>query len=91
MTLQKLIEEILLQKGNEKYLAKTIQEYIGENCCQKCYKNSKYPLKNVISFDKTKGDYEFRDLPGANYVLKKFCDRCCYSKASSAKIYIEID
>ena len=90
MTLKKLIQEILLQNGNEKYLAKNINEYVGKNCCQKCCKNSKSVLRNVISFDKSKGDYQFRDLPGAKYVLKKFCKRCCYSKASSAKIYIEI-
>ena len=61
MTLQKLIEEILLQNGNEKYLAKNIKEYVGENCCQKCHKKSKEVLTNVISFDKSKGDYQFRD------------------------------
>ena len=89
MTLQTLIQQILLQNGNEKNLAKTINEYVGKNCCQKCLKNSDSVLRNVISFDKSKGDYQFRDLPGAKYVLKKFCKKCCYSKASSTKIYIE--
>ena len=89
MTLQKLIQEILLQNGNEKYLANHINEYVGKNCCDKCHKSIKYPLIHVISFNKKKGSYDFRDLPGANYVLKKFCKRCIYSRASSAKIYIE--
>ena len=90
MTLQKLIQEILLQNGNEKYLAKNIKDFVGENCCDKCNKSVKYPLTQVISFNKSKGTYDFKDLPGANYVLKKFCKKCIYSRASSAKIYIEI-
>ncbi len=90
MTLQKLIQEILLQNGNEKYLANNIREYVGKNCCQKCFNNSDSPLRNVMSFDHSKGDYQFRDLPGAKYILKKFCKNCCHSKATSAKIYIEI-
>jgi hypothetical protein len=89
--MESLIKKILLQNKNEKYLAKNIIEFVGENCCQKCYKNSKEPLTIVISFDKSKGSYYFIDLPGANYKLKKFCKKCTYSRASQAKIYIEVD
>jgi hypothetical protein len=85
-----ILKEKLLQTNNEKFLIKNIKNFIGNNCCEKCYISVKYPLKNVISFDKSNGDYQFHDLPGANYILKKFCKKCCYSKTSSAKIYIEL-
>jgi hypothetical protein len=89
--MESLIQKILLQNKNEKHLGKKIIEFVGENCCQKCYKNSKEPLIIVISFDKSKGCYNFTDLSGANYKLKKFCKKCIYSRASQAKIYIEVD
>ena len=91
MEYQQIIKEKLLQTKNDKNLSKYIIEFIGDNCCQKCYEHCDYPLTNVLSFDKTKGDYQFRDLPGANYILKKFCKKCIRGRASSCKIYIEIN
>jgi len=88
MSLLKIIEEKLLRTGNDKYISKNINEFIGKNCCQKCFKNSDSPLRNVMSLN-SKCDYQFRDLPGSKYILKKFCKDCCHSKASSVKIYIE--
>ena len=64
-----LIKKILLKKENEKKKKKNIKEFVGNNCCQKCYKNSKKPLTYVMSFNKSKGSYFFIDLPGANYKL----------------------
>ena len=89
MALEKLIENVLIKSGNERHIAKNINQYLG-NTCDKCHKHSEEPLTIVMSFDKSKGSYIFTDLPGANYKLKKFCRRCCSSRASSAKIYIEI-
>jgi len=89
MSIEKLIENVLTNTGNDKYIAKNINQYLG-NICNKCYKHSEHPLTIVISFDKKKGSYKFTDLPDANYKLKKFCKRCCCSRASSAPIYIEI-
>ena len=89
--MNELITEKLLQSGNDKYLVNNIREFLGENCCDKCHTSVKYPLTNVMSFNQNKGTYDFKDLPGANYVLKKFCKNCCRCKASTAPIYIEID
>ena len=89
MSIQKIIENTLMNSGNEKYIAKNINQYLG-NICDKCDKQSEQPLTIVMSFDKSKGSYRFTDLPGANYKLKKFCKGCCYSRASPAPIYIEI-
>lgn len=88
--IDEILKNKLLQTNNEKYLIKDIKKFIGNNYCHKCHENVKYPLTHVISFNKSKGDYYFTDLLGANYILKKFCKKCCYSKASQAKIYIEV-
>ena len=90
MSFKQIIQEKLLQTGNDKQLAKYIQEFLGDNCCQRCHQHSKEPLTTIISFNKSKGNYKFTDLPGANYVLKKFCKSCCYTSTSTSKIRIEI-
>ena len=87
--MDKVIREKLYRTRNDVNLTKMITDYVG-NTCDKCGKESKCPLKYVMSFNKDKGNYQFYDIPGGNYHLKKFCKACCWSKASSAKIYIEI-
>lgn len=85
---RQLIEEKLINSGNERYIANIIINFIGKEC-DKCKSICDYPLTHVMSFNR-KGNYKFHDLPGANYKLKKFCQKCCYSRASSAPIYIEV-
>ena len=87
--MDKVIREKLYRTCNDVNLTKMITDYVG-NTCDKCGKESNQPLKHVMSFNKDKGNYAFIDAPDANYHLKKFCKACCWSKASSAKIYIEI-
>jgi len=87
--MDKVIRDKLYNTHNDANLTNIITNYIG-NICQKCGKESHQPLKHVMSFNKDKGNYAFIDVPGANYHLKKFCKQCCYSRASSTKIYIEI-
>ena len=53
MSIEKLIENVLTNTGNDKYIAKNINQYLG-NICDKCYKHSDYTLTIVISFDKKK-------------------------------------
>jgi len=89
MTLEKLIENVLIKSGNERHIAKNINQYLG-NICDKCHKHSEERLTIVMSFNQNKGNFRFTDLPDADYKLKRFCRKCCWSKASSAKIYIEI-
>ncbi|SVA44159.1 uncharacterized protein METZ01_LOCUS97013 [marine metagenome] len=89
--MDKAIEDKLYDTDNDVNLTKIITNYIG-NICDKCGLESEdEPLRFVISFDKKYGNYRFYDLPKADYKLKKFCRKCCQSKASAAPIYIEIN
>jgi len=75
-------------KNNDENISDIILSYL--NICQKCNKDINEPLINIISFGNGKRHYYFKDLPGVNLEFKKFCNKCCSSKASSANIYIEI-
>jgi len=85
-----LIEQKLYQTNNDKNIAKHIFSFLPTYQCQKCYKHvdSQRDLYLTMSF--TKGTYEFRNIKGSNYCLKKFCRECCRSKSSSVPIYVEI-
>lgn len=85
--MEKIIKKLLKNSKNEIHLLKNIMEFLG-NCCQKCNKNSKYLLINVISIES--GNFNFIDLPSSKYILKKFCKNCCYYHCTFNKIYIEI-
>ncbi len=87
--MEKAIIDKLYNTDNDANLTKIITDYVG-NTCDKCKKESDEPLRFVMSFNKEKGNYQFYDAPDADYKLKKFCKNCCYCRASSAKIYIEV-
>jgi len=74
-------------KDNDENVSDIILSYL--KTCQKCYKEVN-ELYNVISFGNGKRHYKFKDVPGVDLELKKFCKRCCESKASTANICVEI-
>mgnify|MGYP001550716139 CR=1 FL=1 len=82
---KKILDNFL--KDNDQQISTVILSYL--KTCQKCYKEVD-ELYNVISFGNGKRHYKFKDVPGVDLELKKFCNRCCESKASSVSIYVEI-
>ena len=79
---RELLEEFLITDT-----VNIIINYLG-NECDKCKSISETPLTICLSFKN--GNYSLTDIPHSNYMLKKFCKKCIYSRCSSVKIYVEI-
>lgn len=90
MDIKKILIDKLINSNNESLIINEIFKYLG-NECQKCHLLSNKKLINVISFNDGVRDYNFRDIKGTKYGLKKFCEKCIFSKASQCKIYVEIN
>lgn len=82
-----ILDKLLV--NNDEYIVEHIVSYLG-NQCDRCFNYQDKNLTIVISFNDGIRDYNFRDHIHTRYGLKKFCDSCIYSKASSCKIYVEI-
>lgn len=90
MDIKKMLIEKLISSNNESLIINEIFEYLG-NECEKCHMLSDKKLFYVLSFNDGVKNYNFRDVNGTKYGLKKFCEKCIFSKASPCKIYVEIN
>ncbi len=79
---RELLEKILLND-----IVNIIITYLG-NECDKCKEITTKSLIIGLSFQN--GTYDFKDIKGSKYVLKKFCDKCIYCRCSPVPIYVEI-
>ena len=86
---RKIIKQIIYKSKNDKYITENIMNFIF-NKCNRCNKNTKKNLTYVISFNDGIKNYNFRDIDGTKYGLKKFCNECIYCNAFPCKIYVEV-
>jgi len=89
--IKQVVEQKLLMSRNDKNIAPFIMSFLPEHQCQKCYKHVEKSQDLYVTMSFTRGTYNFRNIKGSNYCLKKFCKDCCRSKASSVPIYVEIN
>lgn len=86
---RKIIKKLIEKSKNDQYISKNIMNFIY-NDCDRCHKKTEKTLTVVMSFNDGIRNYNFKDLKGTKYKLKKFCDECIWCNASPCKIYVEV-